>query len=70
MNNQIIFPRAQKPFFGVKILNSLMRIRDPGCKKSGILDRKNSDLGSGIKIPDPQHCLGLGLLRVWNGIAF
>jgi hypothetical protein len=24
---------------------------------SGIRDGKNSDLGSGINIPDPQHCL-------------
>jgi hypothetical protein len=29
------------------ILNSLMRIRDPGWKKF--------DPGSGINIPDPQH---------------
>jgi hypothetical protein len=39
-------------FGGLKYLNSLMRIRDgdssdPGWKK----------LGSGINIPDPQHCL-------------
>jgi hypothetical protein len=38
-------------FFGLKYLNSLMRIRDgdssdPGWKK----------VGSGINIPDPQHC--------------
>jgi hypothetical protein len=45
--------------FGLKYLNSLMRMRirireffDPG---SGIGDGKNSDLGAGIKIPDPQH---------------
>jgi hypothetical protein len=68
MNNQIIFPIAQKPFIGVKILNSLVRIRDPGWKKSGILDGKNSDPGSGINIPDPQHGLGLSVLSVGNGI--
>jgi hypothetical protein len=33
---------------------------DPGWKKfgseiEGIRDGKNSDLGSGINIPDPQH---------------
>jgi hypothetical protein len=35
-----------------------MRIRDPGWKKfgSGIRDGKKSDPGSGINIPDPQHC--------------
>jgi hypothetical protein len=41
-------------FFGLKFLNSLMRIRDrdPGWKKfvSGIRDGKNSDPGSGINI--------------------
>ena len=34
-------------FFGLKYLNSLMRIRDPGWRQS--------DPGSGINIPDPQH---------------
>jgi hypothetical protein len=32
MNNPII-PRAQKQFFGLKYLNSLMRIRDTGIEK-------------------------------------
>jgi hypothetical protein len=35
----------EKMFFGLKSLNSLMRIRDG----------KTSDPGSGINIPDPQH---------------
>ncbi len=45
---RISFPRALKQFFCVKIqyLNSLMRIRVLGWKK----------FGSGINIPDPQHC--------------
>ncbi len=34
-------------FFGLKYLNSLMRIRDPAWRK----------FGSGINIPDPQHWL-------------
>jgi hypothetical protein len=44
---RIIFPRAWKSFFGLKLkyLYYLMRIRDG----------KNSDLGTGINIPDPQH---------------
>ncbi len=47
------------PFLGLKYLNSLMRIRDPGWRQfgSGIRDGKKSDPGSGINIPDPQHCL-------------
>jgi hypothetical protein len=34
-----------------------MRVRDSGWKKHGfgIEDGKNSDPGSGIIIPDPQH---------------
>jgi hypothetical protein len=35
LTTQIIFPRAQKQFFGLKFLNSLMRIRDPRWKKFG-----------------------------------
>ena len=35
-----------------------MRNRDPGWRQfgSGIRDGKKSDTGSGINIPDPQHC--------------
>jgi hypothetical protein len=46
-------------FLGLKYLNSLMRIRDPGWRQfgSGIRDGKKSDPGSGINIPDPPHCL-------------
>jgi hypothetical protein len=45
-------------FSGLKYLNSLMRNRDPGWKEfgSGIRDGKNWDPGSGINIPDAQHC--------------
>jgi hypothetical protein len=32
------------------------------CSGSGIRDGKNSDSGSGINIPDPQHCF----LHSWN----
>jgi hypothetical protein len=44
-------------FGGLKYLNSLIRIRDPGWRQfgSGIRDGKKSDPGSGINIPDPQH---------------
>ncbi len=46
-------------FLGLKYLNSLMRIRDPesGMETVRIRDGKKSDPGSGINIPDPQHCL-------------
>jgi hypothetical protein len=42
---------------GLKYLNSLMRIRDPGWRRfrSGIRDGKKSDPGSGINIPDPPQ---------------
>ncbi len=45
-------------FLGLKYLNSLMRIQDPGWRQfgSGIRYEKKSDPGSGINIPDPQHC--------------
>ncbi len=52
-------PRALKQFF--LYLNSLMRIRirDPESFFHWIRDGKIRirDLGSGINIPDPQHCL-------------
>jgi hypothetical protein len=39
-----------------------MRIRDPGWRLfgSGIRDGKKSDPGSGINVPDPQHCSDAG----------
>jgi hypothetical protein len=42
----LYFRELRNNFFGLKYLNSLMRIAEPGWKK----------FGSGIKIPDPQHC--------------
>ncbi len=56
------FLELRNHFLGLKYLNSLMRIRDPGWKQfgSGIWDGKNSDPGYGMEkswIPDPQHCL-------------
>jgi hypothetical protein len=51
-------------FWGVKISKFFdedpgSEIRDPGWRQfgSGIRDGKKSDPGSGINIPDPQHCL-------------
>jgi hypothetical protein len=59
MNNpHHISESGETNFFGLKYLNYLMRIRDLGWKKfgSGIKDGKHSDPGSGINIPDLQHC--------------
>ncbi len=39
-----------------------MRIRDKNIR---IRDGKNSDPGSGINIPDPQHCSRLDLTHSW-----
>jgi hypothetical protein len=45
-------------FWGLKYLNSLMRIRDA--------DGKKSDPGSGINIPDPLHYV---LLTNWESVS-
>jgi hypothetical protein len=55
-----IFPTAQKQFFEVKNTYGKFCDSDPNAG-SGIfwtLDPgwKNPDTGSGINIPDPQHC--------------
>jgi hypothetical protein len=54
------FRELRNQFFGLKYLNSMMRIRDigSGMEKIQIWDPgwKKSDPGSGINIPDPQHC--------------
>ncbi len=54
-------------FLGLKYLNSLMRIRDPGWRQfgSGIREGKKSDPGSGINIPDPPHCFQL-FFKFWS----
>ncbi len=61
------FPRAQKQFFGLKILKFFNGNPDPG---SGIFftlnpgsAMKNSDPGSGINIPDPLHWILAGILQ-------
>jgi hypothetical protein len=49
------FRELRNNFYGLKYLNSLMRIRD----------RKNSDPGSGINIPNPQHCISFTSLACY-----
>jgi hypothetical protein len=65
---RIIFFRCLKPFFcffGLKYLNSVMRIRDPGWRQfgSGIRDGKKLDPGSGINIPDPGSSTLVAFVR-------
>ncbi len=57
------FLELRNHFFGLKYLNSLMRIRDGNSSDPGsgmetvrIRDGKKSDPGSGINFSDPQHC--------------
>jgi hypothetical protein len=52
---RIIFTRAKKNFLGLKYLNSLMRIRDPGWQNFG------------SRIPDPY--IGFSLVSGWQGSA-
>ncbi len=52
MKNPDIISESLKTILWVKILNSLMRIRDPWWKKLGSGMEK---FGSGINIPDTQH---------------
>jgi hypothetical protein len=44
---------------------------DPGWKKFGygIRAGKHSDPGSGINIPDPQHCVVAYLLVTWRVVS-
>jgi hypothetical protein len=59
MNNSDHISESLETFFWVKRLKFFDA--DPGSKifGSGIQDGKNSDMGSGINIPNPQHCLHL-----------
>jgi hypothetical protein len=52
MNIRIIFPRAWKQFFGLKMLKFFDADADPGYGIFFTLDP-----GSAINIPDPQHWL-------------
>jgi hypothetical protein len=61
MNNPDHISESLETIFGLNYLNSLMRIPDPGSgmERIRIRDGKNSDPGSGINIPHPQHCFYL-----------
>jgi hypothetical protein len=54
--SQVRFPRAYKQFFGLKCLNSLMRIRIRDPRIFLTLDPGWEKFGSGINIPISQHC--------------
>ncbi len=51
------FCELRNKFFGLNYLNSLMQIRIRESFLPWIQVGKNSDLGSGINISRPQHCI-------------
>jgi hypothetical protein len=55
MNNPDHISESLATFLGLKYLHSLMRIRDGKNSDPGFGMEENSDPGSGINIPDPQH---------------
>jgi hypothetical protein len=57
-----VFPRAQKPFFEVKILK--LFDADPGWKKFGSRIRDEKPDSESGNIPDPQHCLAVSMHSV------
>jgi hypothetical protein len=67
MNNPNHIPESLETiFWGLKYLNSLMRIRNPGWKKLGSGMEK---FGSGINIPDPQRNTELQNYKLALGIC-
>jgi hypothetical protein len=57
MNNPDHISESLKPFFLVKILKFLDADPGSGLEKILIRDPVWIKLGSGINIPDPQHCI-------------
>ncbi len=57
MKNLEHISESLKNNFGGKILKFFYADPGPGMEKTRIQDGINSDPGSGINIPDPQHCL-------------
>ena len=66
MNNPDYISESLKNFLEIKYLNALIWIRDPEWEKFGSGMEKNSDPGSGINIPDPQHWLNSYLVEDCN----
>jgi hypothetical protein len=62
------FLELRNHFFGLKYLNSLIRIRDPGWRQFGSGIREGKKVGSGINKPNPQHWK-LTLLFSWFVIS-
>ncbi len=56
MNNPDHISESFETIIWVKILKFFDAGPGSGMKKIRIRDGKNSDPGSGINIPDPQHC--------------
>ncbi len=66
MNNPSYFLELRNHFFaflGVKILKFFDEDPGSGMETVRIRDGKKSDPGSGINIPDPQHCKILNFFR-------
>ncbi len=65
-------------FFGLKYLNSVMRIRDPGIRDGDSSDPGWKKVGSGINIPDPGSSTLVAfvktrcdpVLRIWIRCLF
>jgi hypothetical protein len=55
-------------YFGLKYLNSLMRIRDPGSGMGTIQIRDPGwkKVGSGINIPDPHYCGAGSFFKIFS----
>jgi hypothetical protein len=54
-NNSDHISESLEAIFRIKILKFFIADPGSGMEKIRIRDRKNSDPGSGINIPDPQH---------------
>jgi len=57
MNNPDHISESLETVFSVKILKFFDAVPGSGMEKIWIRDGKNLDPGSGINIPNPQHCL-------------
>jgi hypothetical protein len=65
MNNPDHISESLETIFWVKILKFFDADPGSGMEKIRIRDGRNSDPGSGINIPDPQHCMTL----IFSGCA-
>jgi hypothetical protein len=66
MKNPDHISESLETIFGIKYLNSLMRIQDPGKEKigTGIRDGKNSDPGQSSRIRNTSRMYGKRIIMV------